>query len=188
MKAVRIVIAPVIAIIALGLLVGATLTAPGAGAATYYTRSASCAGLSFFPDDSRGYDTDGTLRYRPSPADAWGTFRCNPGLPNGAIVTKLQFTVRDAETFTGFDVTCWLARSGLAATTTPSDVQHMAGPLVTTGAPGTVRLTTSAISYATIDNANHGYWVECNLPPKYFLNDIGIFGADVIYKITAAKG
>ena len=40
---------------------------------------------------------------------------------------------------------------------------------------------------ATIDNSNYGYWLEC-WSDYYPDLGIGIYGADVIYTITAAKG
>jgi hypothetical protein len=47
------------------------------------------------------------------------------------------------------------------------------------------------IENATVDNANWGYWLECTIPGVTFWDNPptnGIYGADVIYTITAAKG
>jgi len=159
--------------------------APTAEAATTYTRSASCAGLDFYPTDSAtSYDNDGTVRRRTA-SDGTGTFRCDPGLPTGAVVQKVQFTLRwDGPP--GSVWQCQLRRSGLTPATadTASTIAHVPDP------GGSVngiqfRQSSSAITNGVIDNANYGYWLECTIPDYY---GSGIYGADVIYTITAAKG
>jgi len=113
-------------------------------------------------------------------------FRCNAALQNGAIVTKVQFTV--AQVYFDDSITCNLTRTGLAATTNYNDHVAMAGPLTTSGfvAPYVAqRLSTSTITDATINNASYAYWLECGLT---FDPNSGIFGADVIYKISSTKG
>jgi hypothetical protein len=92
---------PIFLILA-GVLVGATFVAPvaarvtgpgGTPAITTYTRSASCAGLDFYPTDSETlYSTFGTARTHPDLGS--GIFRCDPGLPNGAVVTKVHRDTR----------------------------------------------------------------------------------------------
>jgi hypothetical protein len=168
-------------------------------AVTTYTRSASCAGLDFYPTDSRTeYDNAGPVRFQRDGDNPGGTgvFRCDPGLPNGAVVTKVQFTVRLV--FTSFYATgvgdCSLRRSGLTVTTasTAQDLAHVAFYNYATST-GAYRLTDSTISNATVDNANFGYWLECYLSSAYQWGPLadtpsGLYGADVIYTITAAKG
>jgi len=64
----------------------------------------------------------------------------------------------------------------------------MAGPLTTSGfvAPYVAqRLSTSTITDATIDNASYAYWLQCGLRADA---TSGIYGADVIYKISSTKG
>jgi len=174
-----------VAMVAVGCMLGAMLLAPAAGAVTYYTRSASCAGVNFYPDNSATtWGTVGSVRYRTG-SGGNGLFRCNPALPNGAIVTKVQFTVWN-QNFGGSFVSCGMTRSGLLSTTDSSDWQTMTGQI--TMAPAitdAVRAGSSDITYGTINNQDHAYSVYCELPT---LNDMGIFGADIIYKITAAKG
>lgn len=80
-----------------GMVFLAMLVAPiSVGGATLHTRSASCAGLDFYPTDSRTeYDNTGPMRTRRNgPAAGTGVFRCDPGLPNGAVVKQVQFTAQ----------------------------------------------------------------------------------------------
>jgi hypothetical protein len=188
-------------VIVFGSAVGATLIAPvaagvtGPGAenaasviATTQTRSASCAGLDFYPSDRQTFYNDvGTLRVRNGTGGK-GIFRCDPGLPNGAVVTKVQFTLRDDWPSTIEVKGCSLVRSGLTTTTATSS-QRLASVLGTGGAaaPGIVRVTDTSIVHATIDNAKFGYWLECTINGATE-DGLGIYGADVIYTISAAKG
>jgi hypothetical protein len=155
--------------------------APAADAVTVYTRSASCAGLDFYPTDSgTEYSNSSTLRIRTSGAGT-GVFRCDPGLLTGAHVTKVQFTF--ANPISPWDFYCNYVRSGLTvATATSFDViahapEAPSGPVV--------RVSTTAISNGTIDNSKYGYWLECQLP---ITANTGLYGADVIYTISAANG
>jgi hypothetical protein len=180
---------------ALGGLVGGALIAPASSqAVTTYTRSASCAGLDFYPTDSRTeYDNFGSLRVMRSgdtPNVGSGVFRCDPGLPNGAVVKKVQFTALRPFGPLGM-ADCALRRSGLttATATTNEDLGRVSfGGSNTTGV---VRLTTSSITNATVDNASWGYWLECSFTAANGWTDTpisGLYGGDVIYTITAAKG
>lgn len=173
----------------------ASAPAPSEGA-TIYTRSASCAGLSFYPTDSRTeYDNYGTLRVHRTGDNPFGTgvFRCDPGLPNGAVVKKVQFTVglRDNSGLVGVGQ-CALRRSSLAPATA-TQVQDLARvtPAVT-GPTGTYRLTDSTITNATIDNSLYGYWLECEHVESWQWTATvpltGLYGADVIYTISSTKG
>src|SRR4051794_26686528 len=83
-----------VATLVLAVLVTASLITPAVGAATAtYTRVASCAGLSFYATDSNTtYSNIGALRTRTDNGGGTGAFRCDPGLPNHAVVTKVQFT------------------------------------------------------------------------------------------------
>jgi hypothetical protein len=185
----------------LAALLGTALIAPPASEATTvtYTRSASCAGLDFYPTDSRTeYDNIGPLRVwrlGDSTNDDYGSgvFRCDPGLPTGAVVKQVQFTAEEKPGVnppSGFGVgKCSLVRSGLTAAT--ARTAEALGSVVFGATNGTVRLTTTSISYATIDNANWGYWLECsfNSASSWDATNLpGLYGADVIYAITAAKG
>jgi len=180
-------------LLALGALVGSAFIAPPSSQAltTTYTRSASCAGLDFYPTDSATeYGNNGTLRVRTS-SNGSGVFRCDPGLPTGAVVTKVQFTVQlelvvPAAGGTGV-ASCALRRSGLttAAAATVETIGAIS-PSVPNG--GIYRVSAPVTgSKATIDNSSYGYWLEC-WSDYYFDLGVGIYGADVIYTITAAKG
>lgn len=163
-------------------------------AATVYTRSVSCGANDFFPTFNTSYYTltpDDGVVFRG--ADSNPTeFVCNPQLPNGAKVTRVDFTIRDAST-SGSVSKCGLYRASLAAVTAGA-AQAMAHVADTTdaGAPGTVRRSTTAIANASVQNANYTYLMRCQVDlagiPISGLPDIGIFGADVIYAITPANG
>jgi len=187
-----------LALIIVGALLGALFVGPVAArylgigspsdrvSAAIQTRTASCAGLSFYPTDSAtGYANDGTLRFKSSyEGIGTGVFRCDPGLPNKAVVTKVQFTLRDA-TFRGGVYRCGLVRSGLTVATATS-YQTLASVPDTFEAPGIVRFTDSSILLGTIDNAKFGYWLECQVAGEDA--SVGIYGADVIYTISSADG
>ena len=180
---------------AFGALVGGALIAPVTSqAATTYTRSASCAGLDFYPADSRTeYDNVGPLRVWRSGDTVnagSGFFRCDPGLPTGAVVTKVQFTAL-LQAGDGMG-DCALRRSGLTTTTATTNQDLGRVSFAGGSTNGVVRLTDSSIDNAAIDNANWGYWLECSLNSGWGWSTVspssGLFGADVIYTISAAKG
>lgn len=50
-----------------------------------------------------------------------------------------------------------------------------------------VRLTTTSITNATVDNANYAYLLQCELANPG-VGIVGIYGADVTYTISAANG
>jgi len=85
---------------------------------------------------------------------------------------------------------CALRRAGLTVASAPT-VQDLATVQFGT-ASGVVRLTDNSITNATIDNASWGYWLECTFNDPWQWDVItprtGLYGADVIYTITAAKG
>jgi hypothetical protein len=180
-----------LSLLVLTALIGIALVVPAVSDATVttYTRSASCAGLDFYPTDSAtGYDNDGAARIHTTGGS--GAFRCDPGLPTGAHVTKVQFTL-EWQGPGPTDFQCALRRSALTVQGVDSAETIASVP----GLPGWdgsalgYRVSTSAISNGTIDNANYGYWFECVLPASDGVGYlIGISGADVIYTITAAKG
>ena len=185
----------------LGLAIGAVALAPGsASTATIYTRYASCAGLSFYPADSRtGYSNVGPLRVRRPDVGGAGTgvLRCDPGLPNGATVTKLQATAKLlqlAPGLTGAVSYCALRRSALTVTGTQTSDMDLARVSFVGAPAGLNRLTDTTITNAKIDNSQFGYWIECALGAtnNWSVNDPamvdGIYGADVVYRISASNG
>ncbi len=180
----------------LGALVAVAAILPATSAAgSVQTRYASCAGLDFYPTDSQTqYDNFATLRVRRySDVNKLGTgiFRCDPGLPNGAVVKQVQVT---GLLWLGTGMgDCALVRSSLAQATptTYQDLGRVTFP--TAPAPtGAYRMTTSSIQNATIDNSSWGYWLECSLTSAFGFGATtrlsGLYGADVVYTITAAKG
>jgi hypothetical protein len=184
-------------VLAFVLLLGGGIVGPGGDAVTYSLRSAECAGLSFLPlVTTKGYGSDGTLRHARMleyvGAEDPIVFGCDPSLPHGAIVTKVQFTVRDASD-TG-SLKCYLLRTGLGATTNTGDSQIVGTVLESAEPTGTQQMAhmmTASDSYKTIDNAGRAYLLECEFKYHFLIdqdNSLGIFGATVFYKITAAKG
>jgi hypothetical protein len=158
--------------------------------ATVYTRSASCAGLDFFPlDSATGYGSDGTARIRTDAAGS-GYFMCNPGLPTGAVVTKVRFTLPAPTPGATATRKCGLQRVALSTSSaTHTDVMARVTDSDTLAHPGTVRLTDSTISRATVDNSQYGYYLQCQLYADPGFTSYGrIYGADVIYTISAGKG
>ncbi len=121
---------------------------------------------------------------------------CDPGLPNRALVTKVQFTVSD--TSVNWDIrNCGLFRTGLTPSTAGT-VQELAlvSPTGLAATPGTVRKTDSSIKHAIVDNTSWAYELQCqidylfnpDLPPPSSSKTSGIFGADVIYSISSTNG
>lgn len=152
-----------------------------AGAAILATRAVSSHGYDFAPldvDGSTSAHHDGTMRFGP------GYFVCDPGLPHRAVVTKVQFTVRD-EVFDS-EITCGLFRSDLtvAGAGTYEALATVPGSGVG-DEPNTVRLSTTLIAFPTIDNTKYAYWLQCHIPVD---GALGVYGATVTYTITSANG
>jgi hypothetical protein len=190
-----------VATLLLGAMLGAgispVLAAPRpevAQPAVVQTRAASCAGLAFHPLTSdTHYDYKDTELYMFDP-DLTGLpafFVCNPDLPDRAVVTAVQFTVLDNSKH---EVRyCGLDRSPLkpasAAASQPMASLPRTGGTSASATPR--RLSTTHIAHATVDRVNFGYWLQCQLtgPTKDFASDnLGIYGADVVYRISAANG
>jgi hypothetical protein len=174
---------------AIGALLAPAFGGGGAQAVTYYTRAASCAGVHFYPTDSgTTYGVTNSLRSGPNTSDVVGTFTCDPSLPNGAIVTKLQVTASLVLASPGVArgvSLCVLVRTALSPANL-SFQQVASVAFLDLSVAGVYRRSTTAIAHATIDNAQFAYELSCTL--DYGNENAGIWGADVIYKITAAKG
>ena len=164
--------------------VAASFRGPGVVQATpIYSRVASCSAQAFVPRDGySAYGSTGYLRYNAGGGS--GYFICDPGLPNGAVVTKVQFTVLDNDA-TGNMKDCSLMRAGLT-TGLAGSAQHVGGPLATAGTPGKLRLGDTSITYARVDNAKYSYWLQCQMTDSSII--LGIYGASVTYTISATKG
>jgi hypothetical protein len=177
-----------------GVLIGALLAAPGTGTAvTTYTRYASCPGVAFYPAFDEDYATfaGGSMRYPLQGTPV--TFRCDPHLPNGAIVKSLKATVIASSSDPDTKVWCAMTWSGLSGSTSTGDYGAMAGGpglATVTGSGSAQVLTDSSINSATIDNTTRAYWIECTTQVDAADSpfQVGIFAAVVKYTITAAKG
>src|SRR3954447_2848998 len=150
------------------------------------TRSVSCHAFSFTPLDTATVSNyASTKRYRDG-AGGSGFFVCDPGLPNKAVVTKVQISIWDGSGSSEVKF-CGLYRSGLAAATSET-VQELAAfdPTGIAQAPGFARLTDTSIQNPTVNTQGFAYWLQCNLPQAG--QSLGLYGADVYYTIAAANG
>ncbi len=176
-------------VVLVALLLGAALVGPlvspnPASALTTYTRSVSCAGGSFLPNDSETtYAMSATGRVRTSLLGN-GVFRCDPGIPHGAVVTQVRFTLFDYSVNANVGP-CSLKRHTLQLSAPPNE-ELMASVNATAFAPGGVRPSDSSINFAAIDASKYAYWLECSI--DYNNANVGILGADITFTITAAKG
>jgi hypothetical protein len=176
-------------------LIGTVLRGEAARAATVYTRSVSCGANDFFPAISTDYYTyspdDGTV-VRAAPSNPT-EFVCNPRLPNGAVVRRVEFTIHDHDS-SGAVTKCGLYRSSLAAADAGSvDTVAVVADTSAAGIPGTIRRSTTVIQNGNVQNASFAYLMRCQLDeaggiPLTGLPKIAIFGSDVVYTITADKG
>jgi hypothetical protein len=170
-----------------GVVATSVFSATAASSATGpQTRSVSCHAFGFTPlDTATGSDFFSAKRYRTG-TEGSGFFVCNPGLPNRAVVTKVQFSIWDGSGSSEVKY-CGLYRSGLAAASS-EDILELAalGPTGIAEAPGFARLTDTSIKNATVNTNNYAYWLQCNL--GQFGQSLGLYGADVYYTITAANG
>jgi len=168
-----------LSLLVLTALVGVALVVPAVSEATttYKIRSASCAGVDFAPgSSSTQYGVSNFVERTGGP----GQFFCNPSLPNGAIVTKVQFTLFDSSAAAN-NLICYLRRTDL---TSPQFVINVAEVDSPGGNMGLEHLSTAVISDPTINNASFAYFLQCSMATSVGL---GIYGADIIYKISLAN-
>jgi hypothetical protein len=169
--------------IAIGALLAPAFGGSGAQGVTTYTRAVSCQGLNWQP--LTGTIVYGAAGMRRTNETTAAYFICNPNLPHKAVVTRVRFTLYDA-TGNGSIGNCALVRAGLSPTTAAT-YQVMASVPVTSTSPDIQRLQDTTIDFATIDNMNFGYFLQCQ-DPGAGSTYLGIYGADITYKITAANG
>ena len=154
------------------------------------TRSASCAGAGFYPLGSTiGYGMIGAGRVLTDFGTS-STFTCAIGLPTGGVVTSVQFTLQVPPPGSSGTRKCGLERVGLSASSTPqAAVMGRVANSDTLAHAGLVRLTDSTISHATVDNRRYAYYLQCQLYADLGFPSYGrIYGADVVYTISASKG
>jgi len=183
-----------VALLFLGAILGAVLLGPGdATALTTYTRSVSCSGFNFNPIDAitqKAWHPTERYLYRTGSAAGDGYFLCDPALPNKAVVTRVRFTLFDSTDLTEIRY-CALFRGSLGVTY-PSPAPNEIAQVPTTGhaaSPGKIRLQDTSINFATIDNAQYAYWLQCQIygdPRDY--DEVGLYGVEVTFRITASNG
>jgi hypothetical protein len=152
--------------------------------ATVYTRHFSCVGLGWTPEsDTPGWKETGTLIY---PAATPGLyFSCSATIPDGAVVTRVDYAVKDSDA-TDNVVSCAMFRVNLL--TSIGVDENMANQVSTTGSTGDQLLTDATISNATIDNASFAYLLQCFVEQSGTDSDAGLYGATVAYTISGANG
>ena len=184
-----------LALVLLGAALGATLIAPVSARVSgptaveptaIQTRAVSCMSYNFQPLDkgttASEWGFDGNLRFGA------GWFGCDPGLPHRAVVTRVRFLVRDASAVDSLFF-CQLFRFGL--TTATATVAQQLAEVPHTGSaetPGTVRLSDTSITNATVDNLKFSYRLQCLIDERTGPVDTGIYGADVTYTIDSTNG
>ena len=184
------------AMVLLGAVIGAGATPAiaglhGSAATTTQARSTSCQGRNFHPTDSEvAFIMNGNeMTQSVGTGNVSVPFVCDVSLPNKALVTMVQFTLL-VNSLTGTSVSnCGLFRSGLT-TATVSTTQTI-GVLPAIGSQaGLTRRSTATIAHGTVDTTNWAYWLQCVIPvtDNFAHNNVGIYGADVIYQISAANG
>jgi hypothetical protein len=150
--------------------------------ATVYTRHFSCAGMTFqAPSSTAGYSS-----VTPSyvfPTTGGIEVGCNVVIPDGATVTRVDFTVRDFDATDNVDP-CLMIRTNMATSIGTGAITM--GSASTTGDTGAQRLSDTTISSAVMDNADFSYFLACVLEGSD--NDIGLYGANVTYTITGTAG
>jgi hypothetical protein len=163
---------------------GASAASP---AAASQTRSASCSAFGFVPADSAtSADYFNSKRIRAGTSGS-GFFTCNPGLPDRALVTRVDVSIWDGSGSSQVKF-CGLYRSGLTTATSAETVQELAAlpPTGIAQAPGFARLTDTSIRLAAVNTRSYGYWLQCNLEQAG--QSLGLYGADVYYTITSTNG
>jgi hypothetical protein len=108
-----------------------------------------------------------------------GTLRCSASIPHNATVTSVSFHVRDA-------VATELGPCKLSRASSTGAVVDMADAGSTSGMPGNTTLTDTTITNPVVDKSAFTYWAQCDLSANSA--DLGIYGVNVTYLITAANG
>jgi hypothetical protein len=143
------------------------------------TRHFSCDGAAWENGMSwRDYTVDrsgkhGTGAFPPT------LFLCNVSIPDGARVTAVSFSLLDAHSSQDDQCSMWRTDlTGVLGNTGPP----MAYDVMTSGAPGKVRLSDRTIENPVIDNSRYSYFVTC-----FVGNDdaTGLYAATVTYRVTA---
>lgn len=182
-------------LLAAGILIGQgafAIAAPATPAATTQTRIASCSGFDLHPIDNRTTEAwDGRVKYRRNKDDD-GWFMCNPTLPHRAGVTKVLFTVKDGDNNIDLQY-CGPMRIPLTTTGEARAVGMATSGTGMANEPGILRASTTAITFATVDNGLFAYTLQCHIVFGYQLVEIGggyagIIGADVTYRISSTNG
>lgn len=170
-------------------LIGTSLAVASPVSAATVTRAASCAGYDFHRLELGTFP-----QYTPSVSEVWSAgpdathvVVCNPDLPQGALVTKVQFTVADRSTTAQVDG-CGLYRTDLRPSANPAAQELAAAPPTgVSAAPGVVRLVDTTIGKATIDHTRYAYWLQCRPGGNGLIDGLpqtGLRGASVSYRIS----
>jgi hypothetical protein len=178
-----------------GLVVAPTFAgcADRAVAQSVQTRAVSCAGFDFHPLDSRtAYGWKDGVRYRTEVAgDGW--FVCAAHLPHRAVVKQLRFTIRDIAEEIALEY-CALVRTSLIPDGSIQVLAMVDGTSLA-AKPGNIRRSDNSINFATVDDVNYAYSLQCQIQFDPSVSSVGpgtpyggIIGASVTYTISAANG
>jgi hypothetical protein len=105
-------------------------------------------------------------------------FICSVNIPDGARVTEVSFSLED--THATQDTQCSMWRTDLT-TVIGNTGRPMAYGVMTSGTPGSVRLSDTTIDFPVIDNSRFAYLLAC-----FVGNDVqtGLHGATVTYTVS----
>jgi hypothetical protein len=142
------------------------------------TRHWSCAGTAW-------ENTDSTESYSLADSEKFATggsaiFRCSVDIPDGAVVTEVDFSVVDNDATNDADCELW----STAMASGVGDETFMAGAS-TSGTPGNTQIGTTDITSATVDNAENAYFVQCFIDGTDA--SLGLYGANITYTVSAAN-
>jgi hypothetical protein len=111
-------------------------------------------------------------------------FICDPHLPHRAVITAVRFSLFDPGTNSQVQ-NCALGRHRLTLSGMGNiEVMAAVAPTGNSQAPGFTRRTDTTIDFATVDNNQYAYWLQCQTTSAA----PGIYGASVQYRIDPANG
>jgi hypothetical protein len=129
-----------------------------------------------------GFATGGTNGMARTSNDS-GSFSCNVALPHGATITGVRFAVYDQNPSSNMGP-CTLRRLRLTAPIGSGGTMLDAGS--SSGSPGDMTLSSTAVSDPVVDNDNFSYLLSCAFASSG--GALGVYGAIVDYEVGGAEG
>jgi hypothetical protein len=142
-----------------------------------FTRHFSCEGTAWenaFSWKDYSFGGAGKIGTGPFPPTY---FICNVNIPDGARVTEVSFSLEDSHATQDNECSMW--RTDLT-TVIGNTWPPMAYGVMTSGTPGSVRLSDTTIDFPVVDNSRFAYLLAC-----FVGNDgqTGLYGATVTYTV-----